>query len=403
VAGKGIVHHAFVLQMIKEYFGSLGETSHLRAAGNYPRRGGVIFGVGMVPDRRILSMLAAPRLLSIATALPPYPLHQDDVIERVKLLFGGAQALDRLLPVFTNTGIRTRYSCVPLEWYDRPHSWSERNRIYLAAALDLLEATTVQLLDRAGRSKDEIDAIVVVSTTGIATPSLDALLIDRMELRATVRRLPIFGLGCAGGVIGLARAASQAISSPGETVLFLVVELCALSFRRDDFSKSNIVATALFGDGAAGALLSTEGGGPTIVAAGEYTWPNSLDVMGWEVTDDGLSAVFSRDIPQLVAAKFREVMAEFLTHHNIAINDIDRFVCHPGGAKVVAALENAFGLAQGALAGARGVLRDFGNMSAATVMFVLERALADTRPWNRALMNALGPGFSAGFMVLDNR
>jgi alkylresorcinol/alkylpyrone synthase len=348
-------------------------------------------------------MLAAPRLLSIATAVPPYPLDQNDVIERVKLLFGGAQALDRLLPVFTNTGIRTRYSCVPMEWYDRPHSWAERNRIYLAAALDLLEATTVQLLGRAGRSRDEIDAIVVVSTTGIATPSLDALLIQRMSLRPTVRRLPIFGLGCAGGVIGLARAASQAIASPGETVLFLVVELCALSFRRDDFSKSNIVATALFGDGAAGALVSTEGTGPAIVATGEYTWPNSLDVMGWEVADDGLSAVFSRDIPQLVAGKFREVTAEFLARFNLVISDIDRFVCHPGGAKVVAALENALGLTQGALAGARGVLRDFGNMSAATVMFVLERMLADPRPWNWALMNALGPGFSAGFMVLDNR
>ncbi len=143
-------------------------------------------------------MLAAPRLLSIATAVPPYPLHQDNVIERVKLLFGGAQALDRLLPVFANTGIRTRYSCVPIEWYDRPHGWAERNRIYLAAALDLLEATTVQLLDRAGRAKLDIDAVIVVSTTGIATPSLDALLIDRMGLRATVRRLPIFGLGCAG-------------------------------------------------------------------------------------------------------------------------------------------------------------------------------------------------------------
>jgi alkylresorcinol/alkylpyrone synthase len=348
-------------------------------------------------------MPAASRLLSVATAVPPYPLDQEDVIERVKLLFGGAQALDRLLPVFTNTGIRTRYSCVPIEWYDRPHGWAERNRIYLAAALDLLEATTVQLLDCAGRAKRDIDAVIVVSTTGIATPSLDALLIDRMGLRSTVRRLPIFGLGCAGGVIGLARAASQAISSPGETVLFLVVELCALSFRRDDFSKSNIVATALFGDGAAGALLSTEGGGPEIVAAGEYTWPNSLDVMGWEVTDDGFSAVFSRDIPQLVAAKLREITTEFLTRHNLTIDDIDRFVCHPGGAKVVAALEDAFGLAQGGLASARGVLRDFGNMSAATVMFVLERVLADPRPWSRALMNALGPGFSAGFIVLDDR
>jgi alkylresorcinol/alkylpyrone synthase len=348
-------------------------------------------------------MLAASRLLSVATAVPPYPLDQDDVIERVKLLFGGAPALERLLPVFTNTGIRTRYSCVPMEWYDRPHSWAERNRIYLAAALDILEATTVQLLDRAGRSRDSIDAIVVVSTTGIATPSLDAMLIERMRLRATVRRLPIFGLGCVGGVIGLARAASQAVAAPGETVLFLVVELCALSFRRDDFSKSNIVATALFGDGAAGALLSTEGDGPVVAAAGEHTWPGSLDVMGWDVADDGLSAVFSRDIPQLVASRFRAVAAEFLDCHDLAIGDIDRFVCHPGGAKVVAALENAFGLELGALAGARGVLRDFGNMSAATVMFVLDRMLDDPRPWSRALMNALGPGFTVGFLVLDNR
>jgi alkylresorcinol/alkylpyrone synthase len=348
-------------------------------------------------------MLAAPCLLGVATAVPPYPLDQDDVIERVKRLFGGAQALDRLLPVFTNTGIRRRYSCVPLEWYDRPHGWAERNRIYLSAALDLLEATTIQLLDRAGRAKHDIDAIVVVSTTGIATPSLDALLIDRMGLRATVRRLPIFGLGCAGGVIGLARAASQAASAPGETVLFLVVELCTLSFRRDDFSKSNIVATALFGDGAAGALLSSEGDGPAVTAAGEYTWPGSLELMGWEVADDGLSAVFSRDIPQLVATKFRDVMAEFLARHDLVVDDIDRFVCHPGGAKVVAALENAFALEPGALAGARGVLRDFGNMSAATVMFVLEQMLAETPRWNLALINALGPGFTAGFMVLDNR
>ncbi len=348
-------------------------------------------------------MLAAPRLLSVATAVPPYPLDQSDVIERVKLLFGAAQALDRLLPVFINTGIRTRYSCVPIEWYDRPHRWAERNHIYLAAALDLLEATTVQLLDRAGRSKDEIDAIVVVSTTGIATPSLDALLIERMRLRTTVRRLPIFGLGCAGGVVGLARAASQALAAPGETVLFLVVELCALSFRRDDFSKSNIVATALFGDGAAGALISTEGEGPAVAASGEYTWPGSLDVMGWEVADDGLSAVFSRDIPQLVATRLRAAAAEFLARHGLAIEDIDRFVCHPGGAKVVAAIENAFGFEQGALVDARGVLRDFGNMSAASVMFVLDRMLNGPRPWNRALMNALGPGFTAGFLVLDNR
>jgi alkylresorcinol/alkylpyrone synthase len=355
----------------------------------------------------VLSMPAVPRLLAAATAVPPYPLDQDDVIERVKLLFGRAPDLDRLLPVFLNTGIHRRYSCVPLEWYDRAHGWPERNRIYLSSALDLLEAATNRVLCLTGRHKDDIDSIVVVSTTGIATPSLDALLIERMGLRRTVERLPIFGLGCAGGVLGLARAASQAAVVPGKTVLFLVVELCALSFRRDDWSKSNIVATALFGDGAAAALLSTEGEGPALVAAGEHTWPGSLDVMGWEVADDGLRAIFSRDIPKLVTTQLQDAASEFLARHGLAIDDIDCFFCHPGGAKVIGAIEHAFGLAQGALVEARAVLRDYGNMSATTVMFVLERMLAKARAtgarWERALLNALGPGFTTGFLVLDNR
>ena len=352
-------------------------------------------------------MPAVPRLFAVATAVPPYPLDQNDVIERVKLLFGRSPDLDRLLPMFLNTGIQRRYSCVPLEWYDRAHGWPERNRIYLASALDLLEAATNQVLCSAGRNKDDIDSIVVVSTTGIATPSLDALLIERMGLRRTVQRLPIFGLGCAGGVLGLARAASQAAVAPGKTVLFLVVELCALSFRRDDLAKSNIVATALFGDGAAAALLSTEAEGPALVAAGEHTWPGSLDVMGWEVADDGLKAIFSRDIPKLVRTRLQDAASQFLARHGLAIDEIDRFICHPGGAKVITALEHAFGLTQGALVEARAVLRDYGNMSATTVMFVLERMLAKARAagarWERALMNALGPGFTAGFLVIDNR
>src|SRR5215471_1529553 len=352
-------------------------------------------------------MAAAPRLLAVATTVPPYPLDQNDVVERVKLLFGRSPDLDRLLPVFLNTGIHRRYSCVPIEWYDGAHGWPERNRIYLASALELLEAATQRVLRLTGRHKEDIDSIVVVSTTGIATPSLDAMLIEQMGLRRTVRRLPIFGLGCAGGVLGFARAADQASFTPGETVLFLVVELCALSFRRDDWSKSNIVATALFGDGAAAALLSTEGKGPALVASGEHTWPSSLDVMGWEITDDGLKAIFSRDIPKLVTARFRDVASEFLARHGLAIDDIDCFICHPGGAKVIAALEDAFGLGQGALVEARAVLRDYGNMSATTVMFVLERTLAKARAtgarWERAMVNALGPGFTAGFIVIDNR
>ena len=201
-------------------------------------------------------MQPPPRIAGLATAVPPHRLDQEAVVERVKLLFGGSAELDRLLPVFANSGIRSRYSAMPLEWFEARHGWPDRNRAYLDAALDLIEAAAGRALDRAATGLDEIGAIRrTVSTTGIATPSLDALLMERMRLPRTVARLPIFGLGCAGGALGLARAAAMATAMPGKAVLFLVVELCTLQFRRDDFARSNIVATALFSDGAAAAVL----------------------------------------------------------------------------------------------------------------------------------------------------
>ena len=342
-------------------------------------------------------------MLAVATAVPPYELGQAEVMRRIELALGPrSREIMRLLPMFGNTGIDRRYSSVPIEWYEDLHEWPERNRVYLESALELLEAATNRALANAGRSANEIDAIVAVSTTGIATPSLDALLMERMGLRRDVRRLPIFGLGCAGGAIGLSRAAAMARNHAGSLVLFLVVELCALCFRRDDFSKSNIVATALFGDGAAAALISSEGEGARIGGGGEYTWPDSLDVMGWDVTQQGLKAIFSRDIPELITTKLHDVAVAFLAEHGLTLRDIDCFVCHPGGAKVLDALEVAFELQPGTLVTARDVLRDYGNMSAATVMFVLERTIGDSQPWRRALVSALGPGFTAGFTLLTN-
>jgi alkylresorcinol/alkylpyrone synthase len=348
-------------------------------------------------------MSADARILAVATAVPPFELGQTEVMRRIDYALGPrSREIVRLLPMFGNTGIERRYSCVPIEWYERLHEWPERNQVYLESALDLLECVTRRALERVGRQPDEIDAVVVVSTTGIATPSLDALLMERMNLRRTVQRLPIFGLGCAGGAIGLSRAAALARMNPKALVLFLVVELCALCFRRDDFSKSNIVATALFGDGAAAALISCTGEGASIIGGGEYTWPDSLDVMGWEVTAEGFKAIFSRDIPELVTTKLHDVAEGFLAGHSLTLRDVDSFVCHPGGAKVLDALESAFELEPGALRTARDVLRDYGNMSAATVMFVLERTIADSLPWKRALVSALGPGFTAGFTLLEN-
>lgn len=346
-------------------------------------------------------MRSRSRLLALATAVPAFELGQDEVKARAETLFrNNAVDIQRLLPVFENAGIERRYSCVPIEWYVEPHGWAARNRLYLDHAVDLLDQATRRCLESAHLTVDEIDAIVAVSSTGIATPSLDALVIERLGMRRDVMRLPIFGLGCAGGVLGLTRAAALAEARPGTRVLFLVVELCTLTFRPGDHSKSNVVAAALFGDGAAAALLSTAGDGPAFGASGEHTWPQSLDVMGWRVEDDGLGVLFSRDIPALVRTRYRAALDQFISRSGLSFESIDSFVCHPGGAKVIDALEEVLGLQTGTLRDCRAVLRDYGNMSAATVLFVLERALRSGMK-GRRLMSALGPGFTAAFQILE--
>jgi alkylresorcinol/alkylpyrone synthase len=342
-----------------------------------------------------------PRLLALKSAVPPYALDQTDVCVRAAQLFQDRRDITRLLPVFENTGIERRYSCVPIEWYTDQHGWTDRTNLFVENAVALLEKVALRLLEQAKLTRDDIDTIVVSSTTGIATPSLDALVVERMGLRRDIRRLPIFGLGCAGGVVGLTRAAELAKAEPGSRVLFLAVELCALTFRKDDISKSNIVATALFGDGAAGAILSTKGAGPALGPGGEYTWPNSLDIMGWEVEEDGLKARFAQSIPALVASDFKSILHTFLQKNDLKLKDIDAFACHPGGAKVLDALEDAFGIARGELTDSRGVLRDYGNMSAVTALFVLER-MHERGTAGRILMTALGPGFSAVFLMIGD-
>ena len=341
-----------------------------------------------------------PRLIALKSAVPTFALHQADVADRAARLFRDRKDITRLLPVFDNTGIARRYSCVPIDWYENAHGWRERTSLYIEHSVQLLENVATALLEESGLIADSIDAVVVASTTGIATPSLDALLVEKLKLRRDVQRLPIFGLGCAGGVIGLARAAQLSRAMPGANVLFLVVELCALTFRKNDLSKSNIVATALFGDGAAGAIISTRGRGRPLGASGEHTWPGSLDVMGWEVEEDGLKAKFAQSIPDIVSREFRNVLNAFLAKNDLGLSQFDSFALHPGGAKVLDALEDALELSRGALGESRSVLKDYGNMSAATALFVLER-MNWRHASGRTLLSALGPGFSCAFQVIE--
>jgi alkylresorcinol/alkylpyrone synthase len=341
----------------------------------------------------------APHIKAIATAVPPHVLQQGEVADRAGHVFTGRD-FERLRPVYANAEIETRYSCMPIEWYVTGHSFAERNRLYVDHALALLEHAACRVLEQAGLDPVEVDGIVVASTTGIATPSLDAMLVDRLGLRRDVERLPIFGFGCAAGVLGLARTAALAKVRPGSHWLFLVVELCSLTFRSVDQSKSNVIATALFGDGAAACLVSVDPAGPAITGWGEHTFEASLDVMGWDVVDDGLKVVFSRDIPTLIRKEIGAVVAVFLERRGLALSDIAEFCCHPGGAKVLDALEEVFGVQRRGLLHSRNVLRRYGNMSAATILFVLAESLA-AGGGGRRLLTAMGPGFTAGFLLLE--
>jgi len=345
-------------------------------------------------------MTPQPRLVSLATASPAHVLRQDEVAAAAARLFGpDMPGFERFAPVYANAEIETRRSCVPLSWYLEPHGFAERNRLFVVNALALLEEAATGAVRNAGCRFEDIDLLLTVTSSGVAAPSLDALLMERLPFRRDVQRLPVFGLGCAGGVLGLGRAAALARAEPGARVLLLVVELCGLTFRRNERSKSNIVATALFGDGAAAAMVSTRGAGRVVAGWGEHTWPGSLDVMGWDVRDDGLAVLFSRDIPALVRDRFRDAACAFLDRFGVGLKDVDEFVCHPGGAKVLDALEDSLGLSNRKLHCSRSILRRFGNMSSATVLFVLEEALR--KPARRRLLSSLGPGFTAGFALLE--
>jgi alkylresorcinol/alkylpyrone synthase len=348
------------------------------------------------------STIEPARMAGLSIANPTHVLRQSEVARRAGELFGGnLPSFSRLRPVYENAKIETRYSCVPIEWYQQVHGFGERNRLFLENAVDLLEKATLEAVEKTGLNIEDIDGIVSVTSSGIATPSLDALLMERLPFRRDVQRLPVFGLGCAGGVVGLARAAQMARSQPGKVFLFVVVELCGLTFRSRDFSKSNVIATALFGDGAAAALVGTDlSGDAEIMNSGEHTWNDSLDVMGWEVTDDGLSVIFSRDIPTHVRTLMGDAMQGFLDAEGLKLNDHKHYLSHPGGAKVLDALEEIFGVAEGGLHHSRETLKNFGNMSAATVMFVVHAAIRDGLK-GRALLSTLGPGFTAGFLSMN--
>jgi alkylresorcinol/alkylpyrone synthase len=335
-------------------------------------------------------------LLGLGTAVPPHQLDQREIARIARGLFVERYPdFERLASVFYTAGIAKRHLIQPPEWYMQPRHWPDRTEAYLAGAEALFIEAAEKALAAAGLEAGDIDTIVTVSSTGIATPSLEARVAGMMGFRPNVSRIPVFGLGCAGGAAGLSLAARLAEARPGTNVLMVAIEICSVAFRLDELSKANIVATALFSDGAASAVLRAgDEGLCQIEAAGEHTWPDTLNIMGWNVDPEGLGVIFDRDIPPFATKNFGPAIEEMLGRMGLSKADIGRFCCHPGGSKVILALEETLSLERRALDHERAVLADYGNMSAPTVFFVLERLIESGLP-ERTGLTALGPGFSA--------
>lgn len=341
-------------------------------------------------------------LLSLATAVPPHVVTQAEAKERAREAFGGKKALfDRLAGVFDNAGIARRHIVAPQDWYMADHGWNDRNGVYLKAAEDLFVEAAIAAIEKSALTPGQIDGVVTVSTTGIATPSLEARVAQRLGFKESIRRVPLFGLGCAGGVSGLSLASRLASAEPGTNWLTVTVETCSISIQLDSDDPAAVVATALFGDGAAAAVVSSGEQSPVqITGSAEKLWPDTLRIMGWEVENSGLAVVFDRAIPPFIEAELATAVDEMCFSMGIRRSDIGRLCAHPGGVKVIDSIEKALELPQGELNLEREVLHDYGNMSAPTVMFVLERLMNRGLP-DRTMMTAFGPGFTCAGLMLE--
>lgn len=332
----------------------------------------------------------------IGTAVPNYVVKQGEIKEFVAALFHSQiDHLERLLPVFESSLIYTRYLSQPLEWYQSDHSFAEANAIFEQVALELSTKAALQAMNKANVGAEDIGMVIFVSSTGITTPSLDAKLIHKLGLSPHIKRLPIWGLGCGGGLAGLARGAEFAGHMPGKSVLLVTVELCSLTFQRQDYSKSNLIGASLFADGAAAALLRVDDKGPGLINNYCTLLPNSTHIMGWDLIDTGFKVRFSRDIPSIVKGYLPDLLKKACEQWGITQQELCHYVVHPGGAKVLDAYEESLNLSKNVLQYGYEILGCYGNMSSASILFVLKKFMEGTLPTgNYGVLLALGPGFS---------
>ncbi len=347
------------------------------------------------------------KIAAVGRALPPHYYDQETLLAALRQRWSDRHYnLGRLERLHKNVLVGGRYLALPIEEYGGLTTWGRANDAWIRVAQDVGAEAVLDALRRSGLSVSDVDALIFVTVTGVATPSIDARLINRLGLPSRVKRLPIFGLGCVAGAAGLSRAADYVRAYPDQVAVLLSVELCSLTMQPEDLSIPNLIASGLFGDGAAAAVVTGSdrpADGPRIVDTRSVFYPDSERVMGWDISEAGFKIVLSADVPQVVRDFLRRDVDAFLAEHGLTPADISSWVCHPGGPKVLEAMQESLDLPDGALDVTWRSLREVGNLSSTSVLLVLRDTLDDHRPapGSYGMLLAMGPGFCSELVLLQ--
>ena len=348
-----------------------------------------------------------PRILAVGSAFPPNYYDQEALLSALESRWRERHFnADRLRRLHENVSVGGRHLALPLEEYAELETWGRANDAWIRVASELGEVAVRDALDRAGLEARDVDVLMTVTVTGVATPSLDARLMNRIPFRSDLKRIPIFGLGCLAGAAGVARAADAIRGCPDEVAVLLSVELCSLTLQQEDLAVANLVASGLFGDGAAAVVIGGEGPGgtgPRVVATRSSFYRDTERVMGWDVSEEGFRVVLDASVPEVVRTHLGRDVDDFLSGRGLTRRDVDLWIAHPGGPKVLQAMGETLGLPADALDRTWRSLREVGNLSSTSVLLVLRDTLeeADPGPGTRGLMLAMGPGFCAELVLLE--
>ncbi|SET31765.1 alkylresorcinol/alkylpyrone synthase [Salinibacillus kushneri] len=356
-------------------------------------------------------------IASIGIGIPKYKLTQKDAKDFIRMIsHRSSQHIERLLPVFDHAAIQDRQLVVPVDWLKEDHSFEERNQLYMEKAIIYIKQAIEDCLNHSffleqSVHTENIDCIIFVSSTGIATPTIDAFIMNELPFTENVTRIPIWGLGCAGGASGIARASEYLRAHPDENVLLLNIEFSSLSFQKNDKRKSNFIGSALFGDGVSCVLMIGEESelrinlkqtAPKVINSSSKIKKDELDVMGWDIRNSGFHVIFGKSIPKLVESFWGKHLREFLHKHHLNINDFPFLIAHPGGKKVLEAMEKVLNVSKELFNFSYKVLQNHGNMSSPTVIYVLKEVMESAPEENtKSIVSALGPGFSSELVLLE--